>query len=60
MHRITIRATTSNLRSRGIPERLGFKHEGTMRDGSYVNNVYMDLEIYSMLDHEWLARSKNA
>ena len=60
MHRVTIRAATTNLPSRGIPERLGFKHEGTMREGGFVNNEYLDLEIYSMLDHEWLARSKNA
>jgi ribosomal-protein-serine acetyltransferase len=60
LHRVTIRAATSNLPSRGIPERLGFKHEGTMRDNSYVNNEYMDLEIYSILDHEWRKRSKNA
>jgi len=60
MHRVTIRAATANLPSRGIPERLGFKHEGTMRDGGFVNDEYLDLEIYSMLDHEWLARSTNA
>ncbi|MDG0870609.1 GNAT family N-acetyltransferase [Candidatus Lucifugimonas marina] len=60
LHRVTIRAATSNLRSRGIPERLGFKHEGTMRDGGFVNNEYLDLEIYSMLDHEWLTRSQDA
>jgi ribosomal-protein-serine acetyltransferase len=60
IHRVTIRAATSNLPSRGIPERLGFKHEGTMRDGGFVNDEYLDLEIYSMLDHEWLARSKHA
>ena len=59
-HRVGIRAATSNPPSRGIPERLDFKHEGTMRDNSYVNSKYMDLEIYSMLDHEWLKRSANA
>ena len=59
-HRVGIRAATSNLPSRGIPERLGFKHEGTMRDNIHVNNEYMDLEIYSMLDHEWYKRSANA
>ena len=59
-HRVDIRASTSNLPSRGIPERLGFTYEGTMRGASYVNNEYMDLEIYSILDHEWLKRSKNA
>ena len=60
LRRVTIRAATSNNSSRGIPERLGFKHEGTMRDGGFVNNEYLDLEIYSMLDHEWIARSQNA
>ncbi len=57
MHRVTIQAATANLPSRGIPERLGFKHEGTMRDGGFVNGEYLDLEIYSMLDNEWLTRS---
>jgi ribosomal-protein-serine acetyltransferase len=60
LHRIMIRAATSNLSSRAIPERLGFTYEGTMRDASFVNNEYMDLEIYSMLDHEWLKRSQRA
>ncbi|MEE8046129.1 MAG: GNAT family protein, partial [Dehalococcoidia bacterium] len=60
LHRVTIRAATSNLPSRAIPERLGFKHEGTMREASFVNDEYMDLEIYSILDHEWIKRSKNA
>ena len=60
MHRIVIRAATSNLPSRAIPERLGFTHEGTQRDSALVNGEYLDLEVYSILDHEWLARSKNA
>jgi RimJ/RimL family protein N-acetyltransferase len=60
MHRVTIRAATSNLSSRAIPERLGFAHEGTMREASFVNDEYLDLEIYSILDHEWLKRSQNA
>ena len=60
LHRITIRAATTNLPSRRIPERLGFTHEGTLRGAGFVNGEYLDLEIYSMLNHEWLARSKNA
>lgn len=59
MHRVTIRAATSNLPSRAIPERLSFTHEGVMREASFVNDEYMDLEIYSILDHEWLKRSSN-
>lgn len=60
IHRVTIRAATTNLPSRGIPERLGFTHEGTLRGAGLVKNEYLDLEIYSILDHEWLARSKYA
>ena len=59
LHRVTIRAATTNLPSRGIPERLGLTHEGTMRQGGLVKDEYFDLEIYSMLDHEWLDRSQN-
>ncbi|MDA1279851.1 MAG: GNAT family N-acetyltransferase [Chloroflexi bacterium] len=60
VHRVVIRAATSNAGSRGIPERLGFKHEGTLREAGFVNNQYLDLEIYSMLDYEWLRRSSKA
>jgi ribosomal-protein-serine acetyltransferase len=59
LHRVTIRAATSNLPSRRIPERLGFTHEGTMRGAGLVQGEYLDLENYSILDHEWLAHSKN-
>jgi ribosomal-protein-serine acetyltransferase len=60
MHRIVIRAATNNLPSQGIPKRLGFTREGTIRGGAFLRNEYFDLEMYSMLDHEWLSRSKNA
>ena len=60
LHRVVIRAATSNLPSRAIPERLGFTHEGTTREAGLVKGEYLDLELYSILDHEWLARSKNA
>ena len=60
MHRIVIRAATTNHSSRAIPERLGFIHEGTQRDSALARGEYSDLEIYSMLDQEWLARSNNA
>jgi ribosomal-protein-serine acetyltransferase len=43
MHRVTIRAATDNLPSRGIPERLEFKHEERIQDGAYVNDEYIDL-----------------
>ncbi len=60
MRRIVIRAATSNLPSRRIPERLGFAHEGTQRDAALAGGEYSNLEVYSILDHEWLARSSKA
>ncbi len=54
LNRIEIRAAEENLKSRAIPERLGFIEEGIIRDaanmyGSYVNHV-----VYGMLAKDWL------
>ena len=53
LHRIVIRAATDNTRSRAIPERLGFVHEGTQRQAEILNDEFFDLEVYSMLAPEW-------
>jgi ribosomal-protein-serine acetyltransferase len=54
LHRIQIRAATSNLRSRAIPERLRFRHEGTLRGAEIAGQGrLLDLEVYGLLDSEW-------
>lgn len=53
MHRVAIRAATDNARSRAVPERLGFVHEGTQRHAEILNDEFFDLEVYSMLAPEW-------
>ena len=53
LHRVAIRAVTANARSRAIPERLGFTHEGTQRHAEILNGDFFDLEVYSMLAPEW-------
>ncbi len=53
LHRVVIRAATGNVRSRAIPMRLGFTHEGTERDAQVLNGERIDLEVYSMLEPEW-------
>lgn len=50
MFRVQIKCATENVRSRAIPERLGFVHEGTERCGARLaNGRYTDLEVYSRL-----------
>jgi ribosomal-protein-serine acetyltransferase len=53
LNRIEIRAATENFKSQAIPERLGFKKEGIIRQGEFVNNEFVDLYVYSLLKEEW-------
>lgn len=53
MHRIQIRCALGNHASNHIPIRLGFKLEGTERDGELlIGNRYTDINVYSILEHE--------
>jgi ribosomal-protein-serine acetyltransferase len=56
LNRIEIRAGVRNRRSRAIPERLGFRHEGTLRQAEWVNSRYVDHAVYGMLAGEWRLR----
>jgi len=56
VNRLYIRCATENLRSRAIPERLGFQHEGTQREAEWLYDHFVDLEVYSLLQREWEAR----
>jgi ribosomal-protein-serine acetyltransferase len=58
LHRISIRAGVDNLRSRAIPERLGFTQEGLLRGEGKGSDEYgfHDLVVYGLLEDEWRAR----
>ncbi|MCI1857752.1 MAG: GNAT family N-acetyltransferase [Sporolactobacillus sp.] len=53
LHRVEIRAATGNRKSRAIPERLGFRQEGCLREAEWIHNHYVDHVVYSMLEQEW-------
>jgi ribosomal-protein-serine acetyltransferase len=53
MNRVEIRCGTGNRKSAAIPERLGFKKEGVIRQGEFVNDRFIDLTVYAMLKEEW-------
>jgi len=55
LHRIEIRCATGNKKSCAIPERLGFTHEGTLREAEWLYDHFVDLHVYSMLEQDWRA-----
>lgn len=53
LNRVEIRAAEENRPSRAIPERLGFRRDGTLRKAELVEGRYLDSVVYSMLAAEW-------
>ncbi|MGH2635902.1 MAG: GNAT family N-acetyltransferase [Actinomycetota bacterium] len=53
LHRIEIRAGVENVRSRAIPERLGFTREGVLRGEGRGSGGFYDLVVYGLLEDEW-------
>ncbi len=60
LNKIVIRSATDNARSRAIPRRLGFIHEGTLRDAVRLCDRSIDLEIYGCLQWDWEKQSRAA
>jgi ribosomal-protein-serine acetyltransferase len=55
LNRVEIIVAAGNRRSRAIPERLGFREEGTLRQFQLVDGRYLDCVSYSMLAADWRA-----
>ena len=53
LHRVTIRAAVDNVRSRAVPERLGFTFEGVQRGVEKVGDRYLDHATYAVLAADW-------
>lgn len=53
LYRVTIRAGVDNVRSRAVPERLGFAFEGVLRANERVGDRHVDHASYAMLAGEW-------
>ncbi|MCL1942740.1 MAG: GNAT family N-acetyltransferase [Candidatus Azobacteroides sp.] len=53
LNRVQIKAGTENIKSRRVPERLGFSFEGIEREGEYLNGGFIDLAVYSLLKSEY-------
>ena len=53
LNRIEVRAATNNIKSRALPERFSFQHEGTIRDAEWLYDHYVDHAVYGLLKKEW-------
>ena len=53
LNRVEIRAAVENVKSRAIPERLGFQEEGLIRQAEWLYDHYVDHVVYGMLASDW-------
>ncbi|PYT01156.1 MAG: GNAT family N-acetyltransferase [Acidobacteria bacterium] len=49
LNRVEIRCSTENRRSAAVPERLGFRKEGVIRQSEILNGKLHDFNIYGLL-----------
>ena len=56
MNRVDIRAAVENVKSRSIPERLGFTLEGKVRQAEWLYDRHVDHAVYGMLAEDWKKR----
>jgi ribosomal-protein-serine acetyltransferase len=55
LNRVEIRCMSENVKSRRIPERLGFVKEGVVRQVRWRHDHFDDHIVYGMLASEWRA-----
>jgi ribosomal-protein-serine acetyltransferase len=60
LHRVDVTCPALNTPSRHIPERLGFREEGTRRQAIWVHGQPHDEVIYGLLAPEWTAARRGA
>lgn len=51
--RLTILCAAGNDRSCAVAQRLGFAHEGVLRDHGWLYDRYVDMHVYALLAEDW-------
>ncbi|TFF88090.1 MAG: N-acetyltransferase [Promethearchaeota archaeon] len=52
-HKVYSGVFTPNIASWSVAEKIGFKHEGTLKHEVYVDGKYYDAKKYGLLKREW-------
>lgn len=53
LHKITLRIAVGNRASERVAEKLGFAHEGILREELLIRGNWIDHSLYAMLDREF-------
>jgi RimJ/RimL family protein N-acetyltransferase len=53
LHRVYAVIQGRNIASRRCFEKVGFQHEGRLRDARYDHGEFIDLYYYAVLEQEW-------
>ena len=59
LNRVEMRCGTENTKSRKIPEKLGFREEGIIRQAGWLGDRFVDFVIYGMLASEWQDKNES-
>ena len=59
MNRVEICCAVGNTKSIGVPKRLGFQLEGTLREADFSGGQYHDLHVFGMVKREWPRMNTN-
>jgi ribosomal-protein-serine acetyltransferase len=53
LNRVELRCAAENKQSMRVAERLGFTHEGRLRQDEFLNGSFVDQHVYSLLRDEF-------
>jgi ribosomal-protein-serine acetyltransferase len=56
LNRVEICTAVGNHRSEAIPTRLGFERESVRRQGEWLHDRFVDLNVFAMLRYRWNAQ----
>lgn len=53
LHRIHANCVAENTASAHVLEKIGMRHEGTLRDNEWMKDRWWDTLLYAILDRDW-------